>query len=141
MGRRWIAYKGIRVPKVSRLVEVFLHATGTCVSLDLTHQCRPTRCGETLVQNLDGIRQNIVLKLDKVATRCTSPIVWDQFAFPQTDDECWREEDLCYRSGKTLNIRMHMPGFRLMLQDDKGEYPHSGCAFIFEGSMLVYDPQ
>ena len=34
-----------------------------------------------------------------------------------------------------------MPGFRLMLQDDKGQYPHSGCALIFEGSMLVYDPQ
>ena len=28
-----------------------------------------------------------------------------------------------------------------MLQDDKGEYTNSGCAIIFEGSMLVYDPQ
>ena len=34
-----------------------------------------------------------------------------------------------------------MPGFRLMLQDDKGQYPHSSHALIFEGSMLVYDPQ
>ena len=34
-----------------------------------------------------------------------------------------------------------MPGFRLMLQDDKGQYPYSGRALIFEGSMLVYDPQ
>ena len=34
-----------------------------------------------------------------------------------------------------------MPGFRLMLQDNKGEYPHSGHALIFEGSMLVYDHQ
>ena len=34
-----------------------------------------------------------------------------------------------------------MPGFKLMLQDDKGEYPYSGRALIFEGSMLVYDPQ
>ena len=34
-----------------------------------------------------------------------------------------------------------MPGFKLMLQDDKGEYPYSGCALIFEGSMLVYNPQ
>ena len=28
-----------------------------------------------------------------------------------------------------------------MLQDDKGQYPYSGHALIFEGSMLVYDPQ
>ena len=28
-----------------------------------------------------------------------------------------------------------------MLQDDKGQYPHSGCTLIFEGSMLIYDPQ
>ena len=34
-----------------------------------------------------------------------------------------------------------MMGFRLMLQDDKGQYPHSGHTLIFEGSMLVYDPQ
>ena len=57
------------------------------------------------------------------------------------DQECWREEALCYRPGKTLDVGMRMPGFRLMLQDDKGEYPHSGRALIFKGSMLVYDPQ
>ena len=34
-----------------------------------------------------------------------------------------------------------MPSFKIMLQDDKGEYPHTGRALIFEGSMLVYDPQ
>ena len=34
-----------------------------------------------------------------------------------------------------------MTGFRLMLQDDKGQYPNSGRALIFEGSMLVYDLQ
>ena len=44
-------------------------------------------------------------------------------------------------SWEMLDIGTRMPGFRLMLQDDKGQYPHSGCALIFEGSMLVYDPQ
>ena len=73
--------------------------------------------------------------------RCTSNIVWDQFAFPQMDQEYWREEALCYHPGKMLDVRAHMPGFRLMLQDDKGQYPHSGRALIFEESMLVYDPQ
>ena len=28
-----------------------------------------------------------------------------------------------------------------MLQDDRGQYPYSGRTLIFEGSMLVYDPQ
>ena len=67
--------------------------------------------------------------------------MWDQFVFPQTDQEYWREEALCYCPGKTLDVGTCMPGFRLILQDDKGEYPHSGRTLIFEGSMLVYDPQ
>ena len=93
------------------------------------------------MQNLDGIRWDIVYKLDEVAMQCTSPIVWDPFAFPLTDDMYCREEALCYRLGKTLDVRVRMPSFKLMLQDDKGEYPYSGRTLIFEGSMLVYDPQ
>ena len=112
------------MPKISRLVEIFLHATGTRVSLDIIHQCWPARRDDTLVQNLGGIRQNIVFKLDEIATRCTSPIAWDQFAFPQMDDECLREKALCYHPGKTLDVGTRMPGFRLMLEDNKGEYPH-----------------
>ena len=68
VGRRWITYKGIRVPKISRVVEVFLHATGTHVPLDMIHQCWPARHTKTPMQNLDGIRQDIVYKLDEVAT-------------------------------------------------------------------------
>ena len=94
------------------------------------------------VQNLEGVRKSIVRKLDEIAMCDTSIMIsWDQFAFPQADQECWREEALCYRPGKTLDVRTRMPGFRLMLQNDKGQYPHSGHALIFEGSMLVYDPQ
>ena len=95
----------------------------------------------TPVQNFEGIRQGIVCKLDEAVMRCTSSIVWDKFAFPQMDQEFWREEALCYHPGKMLNIGVHMTGFRLMLQDDKGQYPNSCHALIFEGSMLVYDPQ
>ena len=57
------------------------------------------------------------------------------------DDMCWREEALCYRPGKTLDVGARMPGFKLMLQNDKGEYPYLGRTLIFEGSMLVYGPQ
>ena len=141
MGRRLITYKGIRVPKISRVVEVFLQATGTRMPPDIIRQCWPAHRTKTPMQNLDGIRWNIVYKLDEEAMRCTSPIVWDPFAFPVTDDTCWREEALCYRPGKTLDIGVRMPGFKLMFQHDKGEYPYSGCALAFEGSMLVYDPQ
>ena len=77
MGQRWIAYKGIRVPKISRLVEIFLHATGTRVSLDIICQCWPAWRDDMPVQNLGGIRRNIVSKLDEVATQCTSPITWN----------------------------------------------------------------
>ena len=141
VGRTWIAFKGRRVPKIVRVVEVFLHATGTHVPPERIRQCWPTQRTEIPMQNSEGIRRDIVCKLDKVATRCPSPIMWDPFAFPLTDDMCWREEALCYRPGKTLDVGAHMPGFKLMLQDDKGEYPYSGRALIFEGSMLVYDPQ
>ena len=66
---------------------------------------------------------------------------WDKFTFPQTDQEFWREEALCYCPGKMLNTGVHMMGFRLMLQDDKGQYVNLGHALIFEGSVLVYDLQ
>ena len=41
VGRRWIAFEGIRVPKISRVVEVFLHATGTHVPPERICQCWP----------------------------------------------------------------------------------------------------
>ena len=132
---------GIRVPRIARVVEIFLNATGTRVSSNIIRQCWPARCESRPVQNLEGIRQSIINKLDKTATRVTSTIMWDKFAFPQMDEEYWREEALCYCPGKMLDVGTCMPGFRLMLQEDRGQYPYSGCTLIFEGSMLVYDPQ
>ena len=129
-----------RVPKVSRLVEIFLNVTGTRVPPNKIRQCWPAQRENMPTQNLDGIRQNIVHRLDEAAMRCLSNIVWDKFTFPQTDQEFWREEVLCYHPGKTLDIGARMTGFRLMLQDDKVQYPNSSRALIFEGSMLVYDP-
>ena len=141
MGQRWIMERGIRVPKITRVVEIFLNAMGMRVSPNIIWQCWPAPCENMLGQNLEGVRQGIVRKLDETAMRCTSNIMWDQFGFLQMDQEYWREEALCYRPGKMLNVGTRMPGFRLMLQDDKGQCPHSGCTLIFEGSMLVYDPQ
>ena len=141
LGQRWIMEKGKRVPKISKLVEIFLNVTGMRVSPDIIWQCWPAQHKNMPVQNLEGIRQGIVCKLDEVAMRCTSSIAWDKFTFPQTEQEFWREEALCYCPRKMLDVGACMTGFRLMLQDNKGQYPNSGHALIFEGSMLVYDPQ
>ena len=67
VGRRWITEKGERVPKVCRLVKIFLNSTGTRVSPDIILQCWPAQCENTPMQNLEGIRHNIVCRLDKVA--------------------------------------------------------------------------
>ena len=55
------------MPKISRLVEIFLHATGTRVSPDIICQCWPAQHDEVPVQNLDGIRWDIIFKLDEIA--------------------------------------------------------------------------
>ena len=68
VGRRWIAYEGRRVPKIARVVEVFLHATGTRVPPERIRQCWPMRRAEIPMQSLEGIRRDIVRKLDEVAT-------------------------------------------------------------------------
>ena len=74
------------------------------VSPNIIRQCWPARHDDVPVQNLDGVRQNIVHKLDESATRLTSNIVWDQFMFPQVDPDCWRQEMPCYHPGKILDV-------------------------------------
>ena len=59
--------KGSRVPKVSKLVEIFLNATGTRVSPDIIQQYFPAQRKNTPVQNLEGIQLNIVRRLDEAA--------------------------------------------------------------------------
>ena len=127
MGQRWVMERGTRVPKISRLVEIFLNATGMRVSPNIIQQCWPILREDMLVQNLEGMRQGIVCKLDEAVMQCTSSIAWDKFAFLQTDQEFWREEALCYCPRKMLDVGACMMGFRLMLQDDKGQYPNSAA--------------
>ena len=61
VGRRWITERGIKVPKVSRLVEIFLNATEHAS----IPRHNPVMLARTVwkhmpVQNLEGIRQSIV---------------------------------------------------------------------------------
>ena len=60
MGRKWISERGIRVPKITRVVEIFLNATGTWVPPNRIHKCWPARRNNIPVQNLRGMRQSIV---------------------------------------------------------------------------------
>ena len=138
--RRWLPSRE-EIPKIARVVEVFLHATRTHVPPERIHQCWSVRHTEIPMQNLEGIRQNIVRKLDEVATRCPSPIAWDPFAFPLLMIHGWREEALCTGPERHLTSERVCPDSKSCSRDDKGEYPYSGCALIFEGSMLVYNPQ
>ena len=50
VGRRWITEKGTRVPKVSRLVKIFLNATRMRVSPDIVWQCWPAQHQNTPTQ-------------------------------------------------------------------------------------------
>ena len=141
VGRRWIAFEGRRVPKIARVVEVFLHATGTRVPPEIIRQCWPARRAEIPMQNLDGIRRDIVRKLDEVARDAHHLSCGTLLPSPLLMIRAGERKLYVTRPGKTLDVGARMPSFKLMLQDDNGEYPYSGHALIFEGSMLVYDHQ
>ena len=68
VGRKWISERGIRVPMITRVVEIFLNATGMWVPPNRICKCWPTWCNNIPVQNLRGMRQGIVRKLDEIAT-------------------------------------------------------------------------
>ena len=57
------------------------------------------------------------------------------------DQKYWCEEVLCHYPGKVLDVSTCMLGFRVMLQNDDGQYSSTAHALKFEGSMFMYDPQ
>ena len=141
MGQSWTMEGETMVPQVSSLVETFMAMTGTSVPPHVLWQCWPTLLNEMPVQNVRGIKEDIVCRLDEVVRRHPSTTVWDRFVFPQTDQKYWWEEILSHYPGKVLNIGARMPGFRLMLQNEDGHYRSSAHTLKFEGSMFIYDPQ
>ena len=74
-------------------------------------------------------------------TNCPSITTWDCFAFPQTEEKHWKEEVLSHYPGKVMNVGAHMPGIKLMMQNEEGQYGNAVCALMYEGHMLIYDPQ
>ena len=55
-------------------------------------------------QDLGGVQETIVRRLDEVATHCPSITTWDGFAFPQNEEKHWKEEVLSHYLGKVVNI-------------------------------------
>ena len=114
---------------------------GTCIPPHVLRQCWPTLRDGISEQDLEGIMEVIVCRLDEVAMHHPSTTAWDRFAFPQTNQKYWQEEVLSHYAGKVLNISVHMPGFQLMLQNEDRWYGNATHALKFEGSMFIYDPQ
>ena len=141
MGQSWITEGKTMVPEVSSLVETFMATTGTHVPPHVVQQCWPAPCDKTPVQDLEGIKEDIVDRLDEVVTRSPSTTVWDRFTSPQMDEKYWWEEVLCHYPGKVIDVGAHIPGFRLMLQSDDGHYASTAHSLKIEGSMFIYDPK
>ena len=67
-------------------------------------------------------------------THCMGPI-----RIPPNGQRMFERRGIVLPSQENTRCQNQMPGFRLMLKDDKGEYPHLGRTLIFEGSMLVME--
>ena len=68
MGQSWTTEGKTMVPEVSSLVETFMAATGTHMPLHVVQQCWPSLHDKMPVQDLKGIKEDIVHRLDKVVT-------------------------------------------------------------------------
>ena len=129
------------IPQVSNLVETFMAVTSTCISLHIIRECWPSPQEETPQQDLHGIQEVIVCRFDEVVTRHPSTMAWDRFTFLQTKEKHRKKEVLLHYPGKFLDVGASMPGFKLMMQNEKGHYRNATHALKFEGHMLIYDPQ
>ena len=68
VGHSWTMEDKSMTPKVSKLVEMFIAPTGTCVPLRMVRECWPSSQENTPQQDLQGVCGTIVRRLDEVAT-------------------------------------------------------------------------
>ena len=125
---------------LSKLVETFIATTGTHVPLHVIRECWPSPQEDIPQQDLQGMQQTIVRRLDEVVTHYLSVIMWDSFAFPQVEEENWKKECLSYYPGKIVNIGSCMPRIRWVGSNVEGWYGTSACTLMYEGHMLIYNP-
>ena len=132
VGWFWTAEGKIMTLQVSNLVEMFMAMTGIHISPHIIRECWPSLQEETPQQDLHGIREVIVWRLDEVVTHHPSTMAWDRFAFPQTEEKHWKKEVLSHYPGKVLDVGAHMLGFKLMMQNKEGHYGNATHTLKFE---------
>ena len=90
---------------------------------------------------MDETQALVTQCLDEDATWKPSYIVWDMFAWPDSNKNKWKEDCLSYSPGTTVDLRSRMPGIQPVLHDEEGRYQGMTRVLRFVGHMLVYDPQ
>ena len=124
VGRRWISYKGIRVPKISQSGwNIPTRHWNTSATQHYPSMLATWR-DEMPLQNLEGIRRDIIHKLDEVATR----IIHRPSRGTHSHSLKWirtiGEKKLCATiPGKRWTSERACLASDLCFQDNKGEYP------------------
>ena len=93
-GRSWVTEGKGMAPQVSSLAQAFLSTTRRCVSLSILWECWPLKHNIAPRQPVDEVQAHITQYLDEVATQSPSYIVWDIFAWPDSNKNCWKEDCL-----------------------------------------------
>ena len=89
VGQYWTMVGETMVPEVSNLVKTFMTATGMQIPPHVIRQCWPLPWEGTPQQDLGGICEVVIHKLDEVATRCPSTTAWDRFTFLPEEEKHW----------------------------------------------------
>ena len=134
-GWSWVTEGEGMAPQVSPLVQAFLSATGRCVSPSTLWECWQPKHNIVPMQPMDKVWAHITQCLDEVATQSPSYIVWDMFAWPDSNKNC------PYSPGSMVDLSSRMLGIWLASHDEAGRYQGVAWVLKFEGHMLVYDSQ
>ena len=141
IGCSWETEGEEMVLQVSPLVQAFLTAMGRSVNPSSVRECWPSKNDIIPRQPMNPLWARITHCLDKAATRSSSTVAWNMFAWPESNRSFWKEDCLPYSLGSTVDLSTRMPGVRLKLHDREGNYQGVARVLKYEGHMLVYDPQ
>ena len=141
VGLSWETEGEGMVPQVSSLVQAFLTAMGRSINLSSVRECWPTKNDIIPRQPMNPLQARITHCLDKAAMRSPSTVAWDMFGWPESNRSIWKEDCLPYSPGSMVDLSTRMPGVRLKLHDQEGNYQGVARVLKYEGHMLIYDPQ
>ena len=81
--------------------------------------------------------------LDDMAVHVPTLNAWDQFVWPPSvavPQATMEVKQYSYRCGHTIDLGPVMPAMQFRVTDEDGTYLCVVWAFVFEGSVLVYNP-